>query len=202
MDSAAITVLGLGNLLWADEGFGVRAAELLFNRYQLPDRLQVIDGGTQGLLLLPYVEQADCLLLFDAIDFGLEPASLRVYRDDAVPAYLTAKKMSLHQTGFSEVLALADLKGSLPASIVLIGVQPVQLEDFGGSLTDPVRAQLEPALALALEQLAAWGVQLSPRQDGERLNHASLEMQHYESGRPSALAACRTGDARVLKGVA
>lgn len=200
MDSAAITVLGLGNLLWADEGFGVRAAELLFNRYQLPDRLQVIDGGTQGLLLLPYVEQADCLLLFDAIDFGLEPASLRVYRDDAVPAYLTAKKMSLHQTGFSEVLALADLKGNLPSQIVLIGVQPVQLEDYGGSLTDAVRAQLEPAIALAVQQLQDWGVSLSPRQDDDRLNHASLDMQRYEDERPSASAACRIGDDRVLQG--
>jgi hydrogenase maturation protease len=59
-----------------------------------------VDGGTQGLLLLPYVEEADRLILFDAIDFGLTPGTLKVYRDDAVPAYLTAKKMSLHQTGF------------------------------------------------------------------------------------------------------
>jgi hydrogenase maturation protease len=121
-----------------------------------------VDGGTQGLLLLPYVEEADRLILFDAIDFGLTPGTLKVYRDDAVPAYLTAKKMSLHQTGFSEVLALADLKGNLPGQIVLIGVQPVQLEDYGGSLTDAVRAQLEPAIALAVQQLQDWGVSLTP----------------------------------------
>ena len=121
-----------------------------------------------------------------------------MYRDDAVPAYLTAKNMSLHLTGFSEVLALADLKGNLPASIVLIGVQPVQLEDYGGSLTEPVRARLEPAIALAVAQLQEWGVPLAPRLDGERLNHASLDMQRYEDERPSAATACRIGDGRVL----
>lgn len=198
MHTDNIIIMGLGNLLWADEGFGVRAAEQLYARYQLPANVEVVDGGTQGLLLLPYVEAADRLILFDAIDFGLEPGTLKVYRDNAVPAYLTAKKMSLHQTGFSEVLALADLKGNLPASIVLIGVQPVQLEDYGGSLTDPVRARLEPALSLAVEQLQDWGVQLAPRLDGERLNHASLDMQRYEDERPSAATACRIGDGRVL----
>ncbi|PXX45734.1 MULTISPECIES: HyaD/HybD family hydrogenase maturation endopeptidase [Aquitalea] len=200
MHTDNIIIMGLGNLLWADEGFGVRAAEQLYARYQLPAKVEVVDGGTQGLLLLPYVEAADRLILFDAIDFGLEPGTLKVYRDDAVPAYLTAKKMSLHQTGFSEVLALADLKGNLPASIVLIGVQPVQLEDYGGSLTEPVRARLEPAIALAVAQLQEWGVPLAPRLDGERLNHASLDMQRYENERPSAEAACRIGDDRVLQG--
>ncbi|WP_062789301.1 HyaD/HybD family hydrogenase maturation endopeptidase [Aquitalea pelogenes] len=200
MHTAHITIMGLGNLLWADEGFGVRAAEQLFARYQLPANVDVVDGGTQGLLLLPYVEEADRLILFDAIDFGLTPGTLKVYRDDAVPAYLTAKKMSLHQTGFSEVLALADLKGNLPGQIVLIGVQPVQLEDYGGSLTEPVRAQLEPAIALAVQQLQDWGVSLSPRQDDDRLNHASLDMQRYEDERPSAELACRIGDDRVLQG--
>jgi len=198
--NTAITLLGLGNLLWADEGFGVRAVEQLYARYQFTPHVELVDGGTQGLLLLPYVEQAKQLILFDAIDFGLPPATLKVYRDDAVPAYLTAKKMSLHQTGFSEVLGLADLMGSLPQSIVLIGVQPLQLEDYGGSLTEPVRAQIEPAIELALQQLAEWGVSAEPRLDGQRLNHASLEMQRYEDERPSAVAACRVGDDRVLQG--
>lgn len=198
MNDRQITLLGLGNLLWADEGFGVRAAETLYARYDLPDHVEVVDGGTQGLLLLPWVEQADCLILFDAIDFGLAPGTLHLCRDDAVPTYLTAKKMSLHQTGFSEVLALADLQGHLPREIVLIGVQPVELEDYGGSLTPAVRAQIEPAVAAAARQLAAWGVELRPRQDAADLNHRSLGIEAYETGRPSPETACRVGDARVL----
>lgn len=200
MNTANIKVLGLGNLLWADEGFGVRAAEMLYARYALPDNVEVIDGGTQGLLLLPYVEAASHLLLLDAIDFGLAPGTLKTYDDDAVPAYLTAKKMSLHQTGFSEVLGLAQLKGCQPEQLRLIGVQPAVLEDYGGSLSAPVRARLEETVALAARTLQDWGVELGPRTDGSRLNDASLDIARYEGERPSAALACRIGDARVLEG--
>jgi hydrogenase maturation protease len=198
MSDRQIIILGLGNLLWADEGFGVRAAEALYAGYAIPEQIEVVDGGTQGLLLLPWVEQADSLVLFDAIDFGLPPGTLHICRDDAVPAYLTAKKMSLHQTGFSEVLALADLQGRLPRRIVLIGVQPVELEDYGGSLSAAVRAQIGPAVDAAVRELAGWGVSLAPREGTARLGHASLELGVYENGRPSAETACRIGDARVL----
>ncbi|WP_203525775.1 HyaD/HybD family hydrogenase maturation endopeptidase [Crenobacter caeni] len=192
--------MGLGNLLWADEGFGVRAAELVYARYAWPNSVEVIDGGTQGLLLLPYVEAASHLILLDAIDFGLEPGTLRVFDNDAVPAYLTAKKMSLHQTGFSEVLGLASLQGRMPAQLKLIGVQPAVLEDYGGSLSAPVRGRLEEAVALAVATLKDWGVPLTPRTDGDTLNDASLSLSAYENGRPSAEMACRIGDARVLEG--
>ena len=94
-----IVVLGIGNLLWADEGFGVRCVEALHQRYTFADHVHVIDGGTQGLYLLPYVQEADRLLIFDAIDYGLAPGTLRLVRDDDVPRFMGAKKMSLHQTG-------------------------------------------------------------------------------------------------------
>ena len=48
-------VLGIGNVLWADEGFGIRAAEAFNTRYILPPQVRVMDGGTQGIFLLPWV---------------------------------------------------------------------------------------------------------------------------------------------------
>ena len=199
-DSPHIVILGIGNLLWADEGFGVRAAEALYAGWALPEHVEVVDGGTQGLALLPIVQSASHLLILDAIDAGLAPGALAVFEDDAVPAYLTAKKMSLHQTGFSEVLALAELSGQGPAQLALVGVQPVQLEDYGGSLTDAVRAQLPAALTHASRILARWGVTLTPRSQPAQggLHDASLALSAYEQGRPSAADACRVGDARVL----
>jgi len=199
-DSPHIVILGIGNLLWADEGFGVRAAEALYAGWALPDHVEVVDGGTQGLALLPIVQSASHLLILDAIDAGLTPGELAVFEDDAVPAYLTAKKMSLHQTGFSEVLALAELSDQGPAQLALVGVQPVQLEDYGGSLTDAVRAQLPAALTHACRILARWGVTLTPRSQPAQggLHDASLALSAYEQGRPSAADACRVGDARVL----
>lgn len=86
-----VTILGLGNLLWADEGFGVRAAEKLFEQYADNEKVDVVDGGTQGLALLPWLQQTEKLLIMDAIDFGMAPGSLAMFRDEQVPAYLTAK---------------------------------------------------------------------------------------------------------------
>lgn len=93
---AEVTILGLGNLLWADEGFGVRAAEKLFEQYADNEKVDVVDGGTQGLALLPWLQQTEKLLIMDAIDFGMAPGSLAMFRDEQVPAYLTAKKNSVY----------------------------------------------------------------------------------------------------------
>ncbi|WP_251000785.1 hydrogenase maturation protease, partial [Escherichia coli] len=111
MSEQRVVVMGLGNLLWADEGFGVRVAERLYAHYHWPEDVEIVDGGTQGLNLLGYVESASHLLILDAIDYGLEPGTLRTYAGERIPAYLSAKKMSLHQNSFSEVLALADIRG-------------------------------------------------------------------------------------------
>ena len=195
----AALVLGIGNLLWADEGFGVRCAEAFAARWQLPESVRVMDGGTQGLYLLPYVSAADRLIVFDAVDYGLPPGTLRLVEDDEVPRFMGAKKMSLHQTGFQEVLMAADLTGKLPAELVLIGVQPEELEDYGGSLRDVVKAQMAPALNLALDWLERWGVVGSIREGvAEAITDRALAMDVYEAGRPPADQAYRLGDARFL----
>jgi hydrogenase maturation protease len=182
-----ILVLGIGNILWADEGFGVRAVEALHEAYRFPPRVRLMDGGTQGLFLLPYVRAASHLLIFDAIDFGLPPGALRVIRDTEVPRFMGAKKVSMHQTGFQEVLSCAELLGGLPQSLVLIGVQPVELDDYGGSLRKPVRERIPQALALALRELASWGIEPEKRHqmtaEPERISPAESELARYEAGR-------------------
>jgi len=194
-----ILVLGIGNLLWADEGFGVRCVEALNEMWRLPAQVTVMDGGTQGLYLLPYVQEADCLLVFDAVDYGDVPGSLREVVGDQVPRFMGVKKMSLHQTGFQEVLSAAELTGKLPGELVLIGVQPEELEDFGGSLRAIVKAQLGPALDLALTWLQRWGAEPEARAGhGEPVNDSALAMDLYEAQRPPADQAYRLGDARFL----
>lgn len=193
-------ILGIGNLLWADEGFGVRCVETLHAGYELPDNVCVMDGGTQGLYLLPYVEAARRLIVFDAIDYGLEPGTLKLVENQDVPLFMGAKKMSLHQTGFQEVLASAQLLGRLPEKILLIGVQPAELEDYGGSLRPQVKAQLPIAVDIAVGRLRGWGVVVCPRagQPAVPLNAGSLDMNQYEANRPSEEEACRFGDARFI----
>lgn len=196
-----ILVLGIGNLLWADEGLGIRTLEALQRQYRFGPCVRLLDGGTQGLYLLPYVEHCRCLLILDAVDFGLPAGTIRELEDAAVPAFLGAKKMSLHQTGFQEVLTLARLKGWEPQHLVLLGVQPQTLEDYGGSLSPLVKAQIPALVARALAQVEAWGGVWAPREEMEPpLPDARqpLSLSAYEAGRPSAQAACRGGDARFL----
>ncbi|MEE4461213.1 HyaD/HybD family hydrogenase maturation endopeptidase [Azotobacter chroococcum] len=197
--SPNILILGIGNLLWADEGFGVRCVELLNERYRFPDSVRLMDGGTQGIYLVQHVQQADCLIVFDAVDYGLAPGTLKLVRDDEVPRFMGAKRMSLHQTGFQDVLALAAFTGAYPRELLLIGVQPAELEDFGGSLREPVRAQLEPALEVALAFLAERGVLATPREgDAEQLAPAQLALGRYEAERPAEELAYRHGDIRFI----
>ena len=108
-----VLVLGIGNLLWADEGFGVRAVEALHAAYEFPAGVTLLDGGTLGLMLYEPVATARRVLVFDAIDFGLPPGTLRVLRDDEVPAW-GRTKLSPHQTSFNDVLALAQMNGRTP----------------------------------------------------------------------------------------
>lgn len=197
--AARTLVLGIGNVLWADEGFGVRAVEAVHERVAVPADVALVDGGTQGLYLLDLVCDARRVLVFDAIDFRLAPGTLKVLRDDEVPAW-AGTKMSLHQASFQEILALSRLRGRAPQAITLIGVQPAVLADFGGSLSDLVRERLDEAVALAVGELEAWGHPCALRNapPAERLNATPLALGEYESGRPPVDAACRVGDPRFL----
>ncbi|WP_027852275.1 HyaD/HybD family hydrogenase maturation endopeptidase [Marinobacterium litorale] len=204
MNTDNVLILGIGNLLWADEGFGVRCVELLNQRYRFADTVSLLDGGTQGIYLVQHVQQADILVVFDAIDYGLEPGTLKVVRDDEVPKFMGAKQMSLHQTGFQEVLAMAEFTGAYPRELILIGVQPQMLEDFGGSLTEPVRAQLDRSLEIALEYLAERDIRpletiTAPTPGTEEpLSPQQLALERYESGRPDEAEAFRHGDIRFV----
>jgi hydrogenase maturation protease len=197
-----VVVLGIGNVLWADEGFGVRCVEALQREWTFASDVELLDGGTQGLYLLQNVQSASHLLIFDAIDYGLAPGTLKLIENDEVPRFMGAKKMSLHQTGFQEVLSLAQLTGHFPEQVLLIGCQPEELDDYGGSLRPIVKQTMGQALQLGIERLNAWGAQpvqrAQPLPEDDTLTGAMLTLNRYESERPNAASACRIGDARFI----
>lgn len=197
--STSVLILGIGNVLWADEGFGVRCVERMAGRWEFPETVTLLDGGTQGLYLLPFLEAASHLIVFDAVDYGLCPGTMKIVEGDEVPSFLGAKKMSLHQTGFQEVIETARLMEYCPEHLLLIGCQPEELEDFGGGLRDVTAAQIDPAIAIALERLAGWGIIATPGQgDDSLLADRSILRDAYETGRPSEEDACRIGDDRFF----
>lgn len=197
--SENVLILGIGNVLWADEGFGVRCVEHLAQNWALPEAVKLLDGGTQGLYLLPFLEEADTLVVFDAVDYGLTPGTMKVVEGNEVPRFMGAKKMSLHQTGFQDVIATAQLMGYCPETLILIGCQPEELEDYGGGLRDVVAAQIEPAVHIALTKLAQMGIVAQPgATHSDLLADAAIRHDAYEAGRPSEDEACRIGDNRFF----
>jgi len=156
-------VLGVGNLLMSDEGVGVHVIQKLVADYQLPEEVQVLDGGTLGMDLLYYLEGTENLLLIDAVQARKEPGTLVRLEGDEVPAFMSIK-ISPHQLGVPDMLAAAKLKGNCyPERIVLWGVQP-DLMEIGLDLSSTVESQMDTIIENILDQLQAWGHTLTPRQ--------------------------------------
>merc|ERR1711960_103627 len=97
------------------------------------------------------------MVVFDAVDYGLAPGTMKVVEGDEVPRFMGAKKMSLHQTGFQDVIATAQLMGYCPDELLLVGCQPEELEDYGGGLRDVVAARIPEAVGIGLGWLETRG---------------------------------------------
>ena len=148
-------VLGVGNILVQDEGLGVRALERLQASHRLPSEVSAIDGGTMGLDLLPYLDGITHLLILDAVHGSRPPGALVRLEGEAIPVAL-AMKLSVHQIGLQELLAVARFQGTLPGRVVVWGMQPGCLEP-GLELSDPVEARLDELVEAALRELGEWG---------------------------------------------
>jgi hydrogenase maturation protease len=134
-----------------DEGFGVRAARALIQRYMFPPGVEVVDGGTGGLALLPLIRTAENLLVIDAIDAGAEPGSIFFF-DASELEEREKTKISLHDMGIMDVVNTACLLGSCPPTTI-IGVQPGKMDEFGAGLSGAVSCRVERVLELVLEYL-------------------------------------------------
>jgi hydrogenase maturation protease len=159
-------VLGLGNILMRDEGVGVRVVERLLEDCEFPPDVEVLDGGTLGLDLLPWVEDADRLLVIDAVDMGAEPGTIARMEGEEVPAFLDVK-ISPHQVGLADILAASRLRDHFPQTLVLWGVQPMLIE-VGLDLSPPVGAQVETLMERVLAELSRWGVEWTRKLDREK----------------------------------
>lgn len=149
-------LLGIGNVLWADEGFGPQVVARIKEQQAAPPEVDVVDGGTQGLYLLPLIQDTARMVVFDAVDFGKAPGAIVVLRDGEIPAFFGQRPLSLHQTAFNDVLAAAALTGALPAAVTLIGVQFDNIDTWGGGLSAAVAAAIAPAIELGCRELDSW----------------------------------------------
>jgi hydrogenase maturation protease len=157
---APLVVLGLGNPLMTDDGLGLAALERLRESYDMPPGVELVDGGTWGLNLLPVIEDAGGVILIDAIDTGAAPGTpVRIERAQ-LPRYL-GTKLSPHQVDLRDVIALAELRGTLPRQTVALGLQPERVE-LGNTLSDVLRCRLDDLVALVAQELTRLGHPCQP----------------------------------------
>jgi len=155
-DTTSQIILGLGNILNSDEGFGVEAMKFLQEAFSDNTNVEFIDGGVMGLDLLPLVESCSHLLILDAIDAGSPPGTIIEMSRDEIPLYNNVK-MSEHQITFQEVLGFAKLREKLPEHLHLIGVQP-ESTSLGVGLSETLNNRLPEVIKAGRKILLEWGL--------------------------------------------
>jgi hydrogenase maturation protease len=157
MNQERIVVLGVGNILLRDEGIGVRVVEELDRCFSFPENVRLVDGGTQGLWLIPTIQEADHLIVVDAVLGKGKPGdTYRLERED-LPKGLRMKQ-SAHDSDLIEALNLCALIDQDPASVVVIGIEPDEIVQMNIELSPTMIGKIDDLVALVLTELRALGV--------------------------------------------
>lgn len=158
-----ITVLGVGNVLYTDEGFGVRVVEQLEERYLFPDDVLVIDGGVLGVNLLGVLSQPQHLIVVDVIRYGKAPGSVYRLTGDEIPKRIQSK-MSLHQVDLIEALTLCQALDHVPETVI-VGVEPEDMTTFQMALTPTIESKIDAVMNMVLEELDRLGATYEKKKD-------------------------------------
>ncbi|MBN2126412.1 MAG: HyaD/HybD family hydrogenase maturation endopeptidase [Deltaproteobacteria bacterium] len=156
MDAAHVMILGIGSLLFSDDGFGIHVVNRLQELYEFPENVSVVDGGVLGLNLLGTISQADHLIVVDAVRNHGAPGSLYRLEGEAIPERVRAKN-SLHQVDFLEALTMCRVLDKVPETVIL-GVEPQDVETFGLDLTPATRDRIEEMIDRILGEMDRLGV--------------------------------------------
>lgn len=150
-----ILVLGIGNTLLSDDGFGVHVINRLSSDDALSPDVLVRDGGTLGLSLLPDIEDSDGLIVVDAGELSAQPGELRVFRGAEVEDHLSRCKGTVHEVAMADLLDAAKITGRAPSECALVVVQPEQT-GWGDYPTDRVAAAIPLACDVVRNVIADW----------------------------------------------
>jgi hydrogenase maturation protease len=159
-------VVGLGNPLMTDDGIGLAALERLRAAWSPgPESgVELVDGGTWGLFLLPEIERAGAVVFLDAIRTGTAPGTVVELEKEAIPGVLGGASLSVHQIGLRDLIALATIRGTLPERTVAIGIEPRRIE-MGDRISSVAEAALDSVVERTLARLASWGIDTSVRME-------------------------------------
>jgi hydrogenase maturation protease len=156
MEKRRITILGLGNILLADEGFGVHFIRHIEEKYIFPDNVELIDGGVMGYVLLDIFERSDIMIVIDCIKLDDEPGSIFRFTHEE---FLTKipPPTSAHEVKFSDVLIKAEMIGDLP-DMVFLCIIPKEFKDMDLEMTPDLKKRLPVMESLLIKELECLGI--------------------------------------------
>ena len=154
-------ILGVGNILFSDEGFGIRVVEEIERRYAFPENVSLIDGGVLGVSLLGVISEADHLIVVDVIRNKGVPGELYRLEGDAIPERIRAKN-SLHQIDFLEALTLCQAMDKVPETVI-VGVEPEDIRTLKTELTETTKNRMEDVIRMVFSELQRLGITYSEK---------------------------------------
>jgi len=155
-----IGIAGIGNFILRDEGFGVHVVHYLEANYSFPDNVEIQDVGTAGIYMAPFLEECDPIFVIDVVDIAGEPGSFHFFTLDDVKAGNFQTRMSPHQLGLLEILAVSKLRDAAPEHVEFYTVIPKELEE-SIELSDVVEQRKIEVAEMILARLAEMGVQVT-----------------------------------------
>ena len=147
-----VLIGGIGNVLLGDDGVGPYVARLLTAHYEFEEGVEIADLGTPALDLIDQLSGKDAVILIDSINTEATPGTVVLYRKADIMRHCPAVRMDPHSPALVDALLSAELFGVAPADVLLLGIEAKSF-DVGCSLSTPVRASLEEAIAQVLNEL-------------------------------------------------
>jgi hydrogenase maturation protease len=156
-------ILGIGNLLLSDESFGVHVAEFLEEQYTFPESVTVLDGGTAGIYMAPFMEDHDPILIVDVVNLqDAAPGSLYTFTAQDAKNGSMQTRMSPHQLGVLEILDICALRGIEPETVEFYCVIPESIAT-GLEMSRCVAGQVEKTASILVERLQKLGHKITPK---------------------------------------
>jgi hydrogenase maturation protease len=152
----SLAVIGLGNVLLGDDGFGPFVTELLTTRYDFPPEVELLDLGTPGLGLVTYLHGHDSVVIVDAVKGPWTPGEVRVFESEELERMPAVPRVSPHDPAVAEALSVARAAGHGPGEACLVGAVP-RSSELGASLTPEMRAAADAAAEIVRQRVEERG---------------------------------------------
>ena len=171
-----VLIFGAGNLILSDEGFGVHFVKYMEEQFNLPENVELYDGGTLGIMVTHKFEEADKVFLVDIVDAPGKPGDIRRYNKREIMLGRLPVKLSPHQIGIQEMLFISDLRGAAPKDLTFYGIIPESL-DPGDQLSPPLQKGMAAIAGMISEELHTAGIEITSRKScGQQQEGSCLDL--------------------------